>query len=62
MSLEANNDAPLSVGARFRDLPKLIWAVVLFIGGAAYVAIKARRHQSGDRSALTTNVIAQKER
>ena len=62
MSLEANNGAPVSVGSLFRDLPKLIWAVVLFIGGVAYVAMKARRHQSGDRSALTTNVIAQKER
>ena len=61
MSLEANNDAPLSVGLRFRDLPKLIWALVLFIGGVAYVAMKARRHQWGGRSAQTTNVAAQKE-
>ena len=61
MSLEANSDAPLSVGLWFRDLPKLIWALVLFIGGVAYVAMKARRHQSGERTAPTKKLAAQKE-
>ena len=61
MSLEANNDVPLPVGLRFRDLPKLIWTLVLFVGGVAYVAMKAR-HQLGMRSAHTTNSLAPKER
>jgi hypothetical protein len=39
MSIEAKNDVLQSV----TDLPKIIWALVLFIGGIAYVAMKARR-------------------
>ncbi len=61
MSLEANSDAPLSVGVWFRDLPKLIWALVLLIGGVAYVAISARRHQRDGHTARTTSVVARKE-
>jgi hypothetical protein len=43
MSIEVKSGASDSVGYPFRDLPKLIWALVLFIGGIAYVAMKARR-------------------
>jgi hypothetical protein len=45
MSLGFSSGAPLSVGLLLRDLPKLVWAPVLLIGGVAYVAIKARRPQ-----------------
>jgi hypothetical protein len=45
MSLRPNSGAPLSVGLPLRDLPKLVWALVLLICAVAYVAIKARRPQ-----------------
>ena len=45
MSIETSSGEPQSVGLRLRDLPKLIWALVLLVGGVAYVAMKARRHQ-----------------
>jgi hypothetical protein len=44
MSLGFSSGAPLSVGL-LRDLPKLVWAPVILIGGVAYVAIKGRRPQ-----------------
>ncbi len=50
MSLEVNSGTPPSVAPLLKDLPKLIWALVLLIGGVAYVAIKARR--AGGGSAL----------
>lgn len=62
MSLETNGGSPLSIVMLLRDLPKLIWALVLLIGGVAYVAIEARRRRCGGRTARTTSVAAQKER
>ena len=43
MSIEVKSGPPDSVGSLFRDLPRLIWALVPFIGGIAYVAMKSRR-------------------
>ena len=36
MSLEPNSGSPRSFRLLLRDLPKLIWALVLLIGGVAY--------------------------
>jgi hypothetical protein len=46
MSIDAKSGGvPQSVGLLFRDLPRLVWALLLLIGSVAYVALKARRRQ-----------------
>lgn len=62
MSLEGNSGTPLSVGLLLRDLPKIIWALVLLIGGLAYIAMKALRSQWRGRTAGTTSTVAENER
>ncbi len=61
MSIEVNGGTPLSVVSLIKDLPKLIWALVLLIGGVAYVAIEARRHRWGGRTARTTTMTVTKD-
>jgi len=62
MTTEANDDTPLSIGLLLRDLPKLIWALVLLITGVVYVAMKVRRHQWGKHTVQKPSVAMQKER
>ncbi|MBS0267430.1 MAG: hypothetical protein JSS54_00465 [Proteobacteria bacterium] len=62
MTTEANDDTPLSIGLLLRDLPKLIWALVLLLTGFAYVAVKVRRQQWTKHTVQKPSMATPKER
>ena len=62
MTTEANDDTPLSIGLLLRDLPKLIWALVLLTTGLVYVAVKVRRQQWAKHTVQKPSVAIKKER